>query len=64
MNKAISKYMAEIGRIGGRAGKGSEARREAALKANRARWKDHVKQCEAVKHKTCQSEGNGENKVK
>jgi hypothetical protein len=34
----IKKYLAEIGRRGGKAGKGSPAKRASAKKANAARW--------------------------
>ena len=63
MRKSVSKYMAEIGRRGGEAGKGSTARREAAIKANKVRWQGHIKHCEAVKHISDQSPQNDENKL-
>lgn len=40
---AVSKYLAEIGRRGGKAGKGSAAKAASAKKANAARWKGHRK---------------------
>ena len=40
---AISKYLAAIGRRGGKAGKGSAAKAASAKKANAARWKGHRK---------------------
>ena len=40
---AVSKYLAAIGRRGGKAGKGSEAKAASAKKANAARWKKHRK---------------------
>jgi hypothetical protein len=63
MRKSVSKYMAEIGRRGGENGKGSTARREAAIKANKARWQGHIKHCEAVKHIPDQSKIVTENKL-
>ena len=38
---AVSKYLAAIGRRGGKAGKGSEAKAASAKKANAARWEKH-----------------------
>jgi hypothetical protein len=40
---AVSKYLAAIGRLGGKAGKGSAAKAASAKKANAARWKGHRK---------------------
>ena len=37
-NKLISEYMAEIGRRGGKASKGTDAAKERARKAAKARW--------------------------
>ena len=41
MNKAVSKYMAEIGAKGGKAGKGKADRKEICRKAAQARWAKH-----------------------
>ena len=38
MKKGVAKYLAAIGRRGGKAGKGSEAKKASAKKANAARW--------------------------
>ena len=38
---AVSKYLAAIGRRGGKAGKGSAAKAASAKKANAARWEKH-----------------------
>jgi len=40
---AVTKYLAAIGRQGGKAGKGSPAKADSAKKANAARWKKHRK---------------------
>ena len=39
---AVSKYLAAIGRRGGKAGKGSAAKAASAKKANAARWKGNL----------------------
>lgn len=38
-----NKHAVALGKLGGAAGKGSPARRRAALKANRTRWRNHAK---------------------
>jgi hypothetical protein len=41
MNTEARKYLAAIGRRGGKAGKGSAAKAASAKKANAARWEKH-----------------------
>lgn len=41
----------KLGELGGRAGKGSEKRKAAAILANKARWKGHVKKVKKNKSK-------------
>lgn len=43
MNAEARKYLAAIGRRGGKAGKGSAAKAASAKKANAARWEKHRK---------------------
>ena len=43
MDAATRKYLAEIGRRGGKAGKGTPLRREIAKRAAAARWRGHKK---------------------
>lgn len=38
-----NEHAVALGRLGGKAGKGSDARRKAALKANKHRWLGHTK---------------------
>ena len=50
MNNEARKYLAAIGRRGGKAGKGSAAKAASAKKANAARWEKHRKsKCVAAK---------------
>ena len=43
MDAATKKYLADIGRRGGKAGKGTPLRREIAKRAAAARWRGHKK---------------------
>jgi len=56
MNAEVSKYMAEIGAKGGKAGKGSQAVKAKCKAAAKARWAKHRAVLAAAKKKK-QEEG-------